>query len=131
MRPQRRRTPINESKKSKAMAALLTSSTQQEAAKKAGLSERTIRVYLNDPDFAAEYSQRRQELLEAATAQLQQSLAAAVAALREIVEADESSDNARISAGRVLLEYGLKYSELCDLYQRLSNVEATLQGGAL
>ena len=113
------------------MAALLTSSTQQETAKKAGLSERTIRVYLNDPDFAAEYSQRRQELLEAATAQLQQSLAAAVAALREIVEADESSDNARISAGRVLLEYGLKYSELCDLYQRLSNVEATLQGGAL
>lgn len=111
------------------MAALLTSSTQAEAADKAGLSERTIRSYLSDPGFAAEYAQRRQELLTAATAQLQQSLAAAVAALRSVVEADGSSDSARISAGRVLLEYGLRYSELNDLYQRLSTVEAALRQG--
>ncbi len=118
-----------DTKKEKALAALLTSSTQQEAAAKCGLSDRTLRQYMQDDEFAHEYAQRRQELLTAATAQLQQSLAAAVAALRSVVEADGSSDSARISAGRVLLEYGLRYSELTDLYQRLSTVEAALRQG--
>lgn len=111
------------------MAALLTSSTQAEAADKAGLSERTIRSYLSDPGFAAEYAQRRQELLTAATAQLQQSLAAAVAALRDILQDDENSATARIAAAKVLLENGLKYSELCDLFRRMEAVENALKQG--
>ena len=126
MRPRRRRPPI-ESKKDRALAALLTSSTQHEAAAKCGLSDRTLRMYLQDDDFVREYDLRRQELIRAATAQLQQSLSVAVAALRDILQDDETSTTARIAAAKVLLEHGLKYSELYDLFRRLQAVEATLQ----
>lgn len=84
-------------------------------------------MYLQDDDFVREYDLRRQELIRAATAQLQQSLSVAVAALRDILQDDETSTTARIAAAKVLLEHGLKYSELYDLFRRLQAVEATLQ----
>lgn len=62
-----------------------------------------------------------------ATAQLQQSLSAAVSALRSVVESEKSSDNAKIIAARVLLEHGLKYSELYDLLRRLEKIESVVR----
>lgn len=120
-----------DSRKDKALAALLACPTQEQAAQAAGISPRTIRDYLQDPAFLREYEQQRAQLVVNATAQLQKSLSAAVAALRDIIESEKSSDSARIAAARILLDHGLKYSELCDLYQRLATVEATLRQGGI
>ena len=38
-------------KKERLLAALLTSRTKKEAAKAAGISERTMRTYFDDPEF--------------------------------------------------------------------------------
>lgn len=44
-------------KKERLLAALLTSRTKKEAAKAAGISERTMRTYFDDPEFRAAYKQ--------------------------------------------------------------------------
>ena len=43
-------------KKERLLAALLTSRTKKEAAKAAGISERTMCTYFDDPEFRAAYN---------------------------------------------------------------------------
>ena len=54
-------------KKEKALAALLTSPTVKAAAQETGVGSRTMRLYLKDPEFLAEYKKRCSSLLEDAT----------------------------------------------------------------
>lgn len=107
----------------KAMAALLSSDTQTEAAEKAGISERTLRGYLAEPEFSAEYYRRKRQLVSDATRQIQTSYQAAINALRGIVENEKSSESGRISAARALLEYGLKFTESHELMVRVEELE--------
>ena len=106
----------------KAMAALLSSDTQIDAASKCGITDRTLRSYLADPDFNAEYQRRKRQLVSDATRQIQASYQSAVRALRGIVESDISSAGEKISAARALLEFGLKFTEINDManYLRFS-----------
>src|SRR5262245_11656359 len=53
-----------------ALAALLKGLSQKAAARKAGVSERTVRVWLADPAFRAEYEARQRAGLERAVAGL-------------------------------------------------------------
>lgn len=109
------------------MAALLTSGTQAEAAKKAGVSDRLIRQYLAEEDFNAELTRRRREAVGDATRAMQIGLQAAVAALREIVEESDSA-SARIQAARALLEYGLRYGEFMDVLDYVERLERIVEG---
>ena len=104
------------------MAALLTSSTQAEAARRAGVSDRLVRQYLAKDDFKAELSQRRRETIEGAARALQSSLQSAVDALRGIVENGEN-ESSRIAAARALLEYGLRFTELVDVLESVERLE--------
>ena len=123
----RRRRKKIDSRKTKALAALLAYPTQEQAAQAAGIAPRTLRGYLQDKEFTKEYEQRRAQLVASATAQLQQSLSSAICALRSVVESEKSSDNAKIIAARVLLDHGLKYSELYDLLCRLEKIESVVR----
>ena len=109
--------------KEKIITALLTSDTQTEASAKAGISDRTIRSYLADPAFNAEFQRRKQKLLDDASRQLQASLKTAITALKGIVTSKTSSDGAKINASRALLEYGLRYTEITDILSRLEALE--------
>lgn len=111
----------------KAMAALLSCSTHQEAAQKAGISERTMRDYLNDSDFAAEYQTLKKNAVSDAAKVLQVSLTTAVRCLVGIIESDMSSESARITASRTVLEYGIKLTELTDIMDRLDALEKAVQ----
>ena len=104
------------------MAALLTSSTQAEAARRAGVSDRLVRQYLAKEDFKAELSRRRRDAIKEAARVLQSSLQSAVEALRQIVENGES-ESSRIAAARALLEYGLRFTELVDVLDSLERLE--------
>lgn len=114
--------------KEKAMAALLSSDTRTEAAAKAGIADRTLRGYLADESFSAEYKQRKRQLVNDATKQIQESYQSAISALRDIVGRKESSESARISAARALLEYGLKFAEVSDIMERLESLERMVEG---
>ena len=107
----------------KAIAALLTSDTQAEAAKKCGLSVRTLRLYLDDPEFFTEYQQRRQQLVTDATKKLQNYIQSAVDTLFEIKNDPETPPGIRASAARALLEYGMKYTDMTDLAERITALE--------
>lgn len=106
------------------MAALLSSATQAEAARRAGLSDRQLRRYLAKPDFQAEYRRRKSEMIEAATVQLQNSLIGAVRALVEICENEEAAHLARISAARTILQYCAQYTETADILTRIEALES-------
>jgi len=107
----------------KAIIALLTSNTQADAAKKCGLSERTLRLYLDDPEFFTEYQRRRQQMVTDATKKLQGYMQSAVETLFEIKNDPETPPAVRASAARALLEYGLKYTDAADLAERIEALE--------
>ena len=107
----------------KAMAALLSSDTQTEAAKKIGVTPRTLRGYLADPEFSDEYKQRKRQLISDATRQLQRSYRDAIEALHTIVTNEKSSEAGRISAARALLEYGNRFTEVNEVMTTLEELE--------
>lgn len=114
------------SDKEKALSALLTSDTKAEAAEKAGISDRTLRSYLSDPVFKAEYQRRKRKLISDATQQIQKSMSVAVSTLRKIIQSKSSKDSDRITAARLILEFGLRYTEITDLLSRLEDLENTI-----
>lgn len=114
------------SDKERALSALLTSDTKAEAARKAGISDRTLRSYLSDPAFSAEYERRKKKLLSDATRQMQQSMRIAVSTLRGIIQSQGSRDSDRISAARLILEYSLRYTEITDILSRIEDLENTV-----
>ena len=109
--------------KNKALQALLTQPTKAAAAAAAGISPRSLRDYLADPEFQAEYKKAFGQLVTDATRQAQQALSPAISALRDIVEDDTESSSARIAAARSLLEYGLRLTEFSDILAELEAVE--------
>ena len=113
-------------KQQKALAALLTSPTREQAAAMAGISSRTLRNYLADPEFQAEYRKAFAELVEDATRKVQQTLEPAV--VRGIMEDGEENGQVRVSAARSVLEYGLKLTEQTDILTRLTELEAAMGG---
>ena len=117
--------------KEKVLAALLTSATRREAAKKAGVSERTVYEYLRDEGFARRYDEARRELVKNATAQLQTGLSPAIGTLHDVVKDEKADPRVRIAAARAMLEYSLKYSELTDVYARLDRLDAQNESDGL
>lgn len=105
------------------MQALLTQPTKADAAQAAGISPRTLRDYLADPEFQKEYKKAFGQLVTDATRQAQQSLSPAISALRDIVEDENENSSARIAAARSLLEYGLRLTEFSDILAELEAVE--------
>ena len=98
-----------EHNREKALAALLECSSLLEAAKTCGLSEKTLRRYLEDQEFADEYRNKRQQVVERAVAQLQQSTTAAVETLRRNLTCREPA--AEIRAAQLILSNVLNTAE--------------------
>ncbi len=115
-----------EPKKEKALAALLSSATREEAAEKAGCTTRTLINYLKDPEFLQRYERAHSDLVTVATQQIQRSLAPAISTLQSIAEDENAGLNARVSAAKGLLEYGIRLAELNDIYRRLEELEGRL-----
>ena len=89
----------------------------------AGIGESTLRTYLQDPEFSTAYKQASAELLNNATRQLRQNLTAAIDRLGQIVTDDTEASPAQISAARTLLDFNLKFTELTDVLDRLTELE--------
>ena len=108
---------------SRALTALLACSTRKEAAQAAGLSERTLRAYLENEEFLTEYRRAFAALIEESTREAQRAMQPALATLRNICEDEECPPAARISAARSLMDMGLKLTEQNDILARLEVLE--------
>ena len=111
----------------KALAALLTSPSKAAAAKAAGISPRTLRDYLADPEFQTAYRDAFGNMVEDATRQAQQAISPALSTLREIVEDREEDAQARISAARAILSHSVKLTETTDVLNRLAELETEMR----
>ena len=107
----------------RALSALLTSKTKLEAAEKAGITDRTMRRYFENPEFCQRYREAFAGVIESATRQAQQNLTLAISTLTEIMGNADEQATARIQAARSTLEYALKLTEQTDILEQLRELE--------
>src|SRR5262245_47727551 len=109
-----------------AIAALLSEPTLPTAAGAAGVGERTLRRWLQQPEFAGAYRDARRAALDAATARLQWAGAEAVETLREVAADKSAKASARVAAARAILEIAFRAQEAVELAERFEQIEAAL-----
>ncbi len=109
------------SRREAALAALLACPTIEAAAAAAGVSERTLRNWLAQPDFRAQYAEARAGLLERCIARLLAVCTKAADALARNLDSDKPG--ASIRAAQLILELSFKGHELLDLAERVAELE--------
>jgi len=108
----------------RAVAALLTSRTVEQAATTAGVGERTVRRWLADPAFTEAYRLEARTAARGAMSDLLAGQREAVATLRRALV--EGSPAQQVRAARALLEVGVRVRE-DDSDERLSAVEEVIR----
>lgn len=111
------------SKQQKAIAALLQTCTNKEAAKLAGVSDSTLQRYLTNPEFKREYIRQSNKLIDEALIKANKSLSLAFDTLADICEDITENGQTRVSAARSIIEYTLRVRELVDIDSRLQRLE--------
>lgn len=109
--------------KEKLLAALLTSRSKKEAAAAAGIAERTMRTYFEDPEFCQRYREAFAGVIEDATRQAQALLMPALSTLQTGMEDEEIPAQARITAAKSIIDYSLKLTEQADILEQLRELE--------
>ena len=118
------------SAKQRRVAELLAAGfTRAEAAKRAGVGERTVYVWLNNESFQryirAEQARLRGEL----TSALRRSVLKAIAVLESALNSDD--EDRKLLAARALLSAGARFLallEASELHERLSQLERRVLG---
>lgn len=111
----------------KALAALLEEPTLTKAAKAAGVGERTLFTWLNEPTFSAAYREARGQLLENTLTALQSASGKAVETLRAVLSDQMAKPGEKVSAARAILEFSLKAREVLEVEERLHALEERLR----
>jgi hypothetical protein len=114
-------------KQVKALTGLLDGATVQEAAAAAGVTERTLYLWLSAGAFREAYRAARRHAVELAATRLQALTGEAIDALQRALTAEKPADQVR--AATAILGMSLKL-ETEDVAERLAAIEATLRGAA-
>ena len=109
--------------KEKLLAALLTSRSKKDAAAAAGIAERTMRTYFEEPEFCQRYREAFAGVIEDATRQAQALLMPALSTLQTVMEDEEIPAQARITAAKSIIDYSLKLTEQADILEQLRELE--------
>ena len=112
-----------------AIAALLEKATIAEAASAIGVSEKTLRRWLQDPDFAAEHRAAQRQAVDLAIARLKQATGEAVATLRRNLTSGMPSVEVR--AATEILSQTARWQELDELADRVKALEQSERGSGV
>src|SRR5689334_18642447 len=115
-------------KQEQAITALVTCASVTEAAHQCGIAEVTLRRWLKDDGFQADYREVRRTVVQCAIVQVQRATAEAVETLRAVMHDSESPASARVSAAKTILDTAIKAVELEDLEARIVALEVAQQG---
>lgn len=107
----------------RALSALLTSKTKLEAAEKAGITDRTMRRYFENPEFCQRYREAFAGVVQDATRRAQQLLEPALSTLQTVMEDEEIPAQAQIAAAKSIIDYSLKLTEQADILEQLRELE--------
>lgn len=108
-----------------AAAALANGATRPEAARAAGLSERTIRRRLGDPDFRALVADCRARITADVLSGTAELAGRAVARLGVLL--DDENPHVSLGAARTILTVAADFGERAELAERLAALEAVLK----
>ena len=116
-----RKCPMKTANKEKALSALLESATITGAAKNCGLSEKTLRRYLEDSEFQKEFRAARRLVFEQNIFRLQSLHTGAVDTLERNLTCENPSVEVR--AAQIIIESNRKDFETFDILERLETLE--------
>ena len=108
--------------------ALAVGATVQEAARKAGIGERTVYRRLADPAFRRRVAELRGEMIGRALGKMADGMTAAADTLRKLLKAE--GESVRLGAARSILELGNKLRESVELEERLCALERNVRESA-
>jgi transposase-like protein len=109
-----------------AIASLLSLPTVEAAAKRIGVNERTLRRWLDRPDFQAQLRAARDQTLQHALNLLNGAAVGAVEVLKGIAGNKKMPPASRVRAANSILEQQRRISETLSTEQRLRDVERVL-----
>ena len=109
----------------RAIRALLTCKTLQEAATTAQIAERTLYRWMQDADFRAALFAAEGELIDGATRRLLRLQDSAIDVLDDLLTA--TGDAVKLRAAQTVLDHLLRLRELRDIETRLAALELALQ----
>jgi hypothetical protein len=112
------------------LQALACGATVENAARKAGVCERTVYRRLADPAFCRQLRGLRTDMVQRTTGMLTGAGMGSVKTLVDLQNDVAVSAGVRRRSARDVLEMGLKFRETAELEQRLAAVEARLAGMA-
>ncbi|MGA2400970.1 MAG: hypothetical protein ABSG91_04595 [Syntrophobacteraceae bacterium] len=117
-------------KKTRALSALLSCKSVEEAAQQAGVSKTTLFRWLReDEEFQSEYTKAGSQLMEEVLRQLQQICTGAVETLADVMADGEATASSRVTAARATLELTLKIEDQRCLERRIGRLEARAAKG--
>lgn len=109
----------------KALIALLETTSIVEASVKSGLSQETLYRYLRDKDFQKEFREARRATVDNAVSALQQATSEAVGTLRRNLSC--GSAPVEVRSAQIILEMSFKGIEMADILERLEALESEHQ----
>jgi hypothetical protein len=107
------------------LLALACGATLETAAAKAGVSLRTAKRRLADPDFEGKLKTLRWEMVQRASGMMTASMGESVKTLI-VLQKEPLPPTARLGAARAILEIGLRVRDQVELEQRLARMEAQM-----
>lgn len=126
MKHTKKRKPLE--RRAQVAAALLTSPSIAAAARRAKVHERTVRRWLQDPDFTAELARRRSAALAHASGRIAEVAGQAVDRLARLVLGRYVRDDVAAAAAKTLLSAATRDRETAVLLDRMDRLEQTLLG---
>lgn len=112
-------------KQQKAIAALLAERTLGAAAKSAGVGERTLYTWLNEPNFKAALRDAEKAILDEVARRLSAGQSLALDTLQKLVTSARH-ESTKLRASVAWLELSLKFRDMQDIEDRLTALEAAL-----
>ena len=110
------------SQKEKALDALLTYPTRKEAAMAAGITDRTLRGYLQDKEFRVAYRSAYNDVVEDATRKAQLLMGKAMGVFETVMDDTAESGATRTQAAAKAMEYALRLTEQTDVVAELAEL---------
>jgi len=110
----------------RAISALLTCQSIEQAAKQAGIGARTLHRWLTDPDFQAALTEAEGAAIAEATRRLVGLSDAAITTVASLMLDKGNSPTVRLRAATSVLDYLLRLRELKNVEERLTALEAAI-----
>lgn len=115
------------------IAALLSCSTNTEAARKCRITEKQLYNRMSTPEFKTKLSEARRGLLNHAVTALETRLSEAAETMGGIMTDKTASPQVRLNAADLVIRNSLRLTERMDVIERLTELEkavAEMEGNA-